>query len=88
MKKIIGIVLSLAAVVTLSSFVIAHNVNNDKTNNPETISVNDDGWELYTTVTAYVYKKNKDGEWVKGDSAYRNTKIERRVWRAGIPRKN
>ena len=51
-KKIIGIVLSLAAVVILSSFVIAHNVNNDKVNNLETISAND-GWEYYKTVTVY-----------------------------------
>ena len=57
MKKIIGIVLSLAAVVTLSSFVIAHNVNNDKTDNPETISAND-GWEYYKPVTVYYMHPN------------------------------
>ena len=72
MKKIIGIVLSLAAVVTLCSFVIAHNVNNDKINNPETISAND-GWEYYKDVTvfvregsysytAYVWKKTVCGD--------------------------
>lgn len=52
MKKIIGIVLSLAAVATLSSFVIAHNVNNDKTNNPETISANDVEWKYVKEVKA------------------------------------
>lgn len=52
MKKIIGIILSLAAVVTLSSFVIAHNVSNDKSDKPECISASD-GWEYYKTVTAY-----------------------------------
>lgn len=73
MKKIIGIVLSLAAVVTLSSFVIAHNVNNNRTDNPESISAND-GWEYYKGVTVkygegsnykttcYIWKKTVCGE--------------------------
>ncbi len=64
--------MSLAAVVTLSSFVIAHNVSNEKTDNPEAISAND-GWEYYKTVsvqteengynyTLYVWKKTVCGD--------------------------
>ncbi|MBP5547046.1 MAG: hypothetical protein J6X59_07225 [Bacteroidales bacterium] len=52
MKKIIGIVLSLATIVMLSSFVIAHNVNNDKTNKPETISAKDVEWRYIGEVKA------------------------------------
>lgn len=62
MKKIIGTILSLAAVVTLSSFVIAHHFNNDKTDNAETISAND-GWEYYKTVTVYRSGGQYDDTW-------------------------
>ena len=74
MKKITGIILSLAAVVTLSSFVIAHNVSNDNTDKSESISTSD-GWEYYKTVTVvwqsggrqfddtwYVFKKTVCGD--------------------------
>lgn len=72
MKKSFVIIVSLAAVMMLSSFVIAHNVTNHKSNNPETISAND-GWEYYKTVsvfregdsydyTLYVWKKSVCGD--------------------------
>lgn len=78
MKKIIGVILSLAAVVTLSSFVIAHNGNNSTTFKQETLSVNDDGWEYYTTVTAYAYEK-KSGEWVYTRVERKNLEVQRRM---------
>ena len=59
MKKIIGIVMSLATVVTLCSFVIVHNVNNDKTDNPEAISDNGE-WEYYKPVTVFYYNRPSD----------------------------
>lgn len=52
MKKSIFIIASLAAVVLLSSFVIARNVTNNKTENPVTVSAND-GWEYLKPITVY-----------------------------------
>ena len=52
MKKSIFIIASLAAVVLLSSFVIARSATSDKTDNSVTISSND-GWEYYKPVTIY-----------------------------------
>ena len=75
MKKILGIVLSLATVMTLCSFVIAHNVNKDKTDNPESITAND-GWEYYKPVTVYTNNGTRSYEhyiWKKtvcGDPDY------------------
>lgn len=57
MKKSIFIIVSLAAVVLFSSFVIARNVTNDKTDNPVTVSAND-GWEYYKSTTGY-YSEGK-----------------------------
>ena len=72
MKKSIFIIASLAAVVLLSSFVIARNVTNNKTENPVTVSAND-GWEYYKTVTVYTVSS----------SGYRS-KLECYVWKKAV----
>ncbi|MBP5546133.1 MAG: hypothetical protein J6X59_02450 [Bacteroidales bacterium] len=52
MKKSIFIIVSISAVVLLSSFVIEHNVTSSKSDCNVSISDND-GWEYYKPVTIY-----------------------------------
>ncbi len=78
MKKLL-IVLGVMAVFFATTAFVSTGIQ--VTNSDETPTIlKDNGWEDYTTVTAYAYKKNKDGEWVKGSGAYYNTKIQRREW--------
>lgn len=75
MKKSILIITSIAAVVLLSGFMIAHNVTNDMVNNIETIYVSGE-WEYYKPVTVYYdggYKHSEQHIWKKtvcGDPDY------------------
>lgn len=68
---IIGMV---AGAMVLSSFT--------RTNGTPKMDVNsstDDGWEDWTSVTAYCYKQNDNGEWIKTTDTRPNSKVQRRM---------